>query len=110
MKVLKEFAVSSPEPEVYAHSVIEENGKPIIRVRGKSALMINSSMAKSAANAAKNTISGFSNYGLEQWGGAYIVDKETGDFMANPPHVKEGQDASVLPIRYEVKFKINATI
>lgn len=110
MKVLKEFAVETPEPEVYAHSIVEENGKPIVRVWGKSALHINSPMAKAAANAAKNAVTGFANYGLEQWGGAYVVDSTTGVFLPNPPFVKTGQDASKLPIRYEVKFKINATI
>lgn len=105
-----EFPKVEPEGVIYAVRCILEQGRPMLIVRSRSAEVINSPKAKAVANTAKQQLAAYANNGIEPWGGAYVVDATTGVFLPNPPHVKEGEDASKLNIRYERKFRLNPTL
>ena len=103
------FKVPDPEPAVYPLSCVREQGRPVIIVRGTSAVIINSPQAKQAAVRAQAHVPGYQGNGIEALGGAYCVDSNTGGFVKNPPMTKEGE---ALPehIRYERKFRLNPTL
>lgn len=103
------FKVPDPEPDLYPVACVREQGRPVIIVRGKDALRINSPQAKQAAAKAQAHVPGYQNNGMEPMGGAYCIDANTGKFLSDPPMVKEGQ---ALPdnVRYERKFRLNPTI
>ena len=107
--VIVKFKVQDPEPDMYPLACVREQGRPVILVRAKNALMINSSQAKRAAATAQVHVPGHQNNGLEPMGGAYCVEAESGEFLASPPMIKEGE---ALPdnIRYERKFRLNPSL
>lgn len=100
------FKVPTPEPDLYPFCCVREQGRALILVRGKNAILINSPQAKQAASRAQAHIPGYQNNGIEPLGGAYCVDVTTGKFMTEMPKLKEGDP---LPdnIRYERKFRLN---
>lgn len=107
--VIAKFKVPDPEPNLYPLMCVRENGRAVIVVRGRDAVTINSPQAKQAAAKAQAFVQGYQNNGIEPLGGAYCVDANSGEFMAHPPLVKEGQ---ALPdtVRYERKFRLNPTL
>lgn len=108
-EVLVKFKVPDPEPEVYPYSCIKENGRPVILIRATNALAINSPKAKQLATKAQAHVPGYQNSGMEQLGGAYCIDTQSGEFLQNPPHVKEGEPLPAV-MRYERKFRLNPTL
>ena len=108
--VVMEFPKVEPEAVIYAVRCVLEQGRPMLLVRSKSAELINSPKAKAVANVAKQQLAAYANNGIEPWGGAYVVDATTGVFLPNPPHVKTGEDASKLNIRFERKFRLNQSL
>lgn len=108
-ETIVKFKVPDPEPELYPLSCVRENGRPILIVRAKNALLINSPQAKQAAARAQVHVPGHQGNGLEPLGGAYCVDTDSGEFLAKPPHVKEGQ-ALPTNLRYERKFRLNPSL
>ena len=108
-EVIVRFKTPDPEPDMYPLACVREQGRPVLIVRAKNALLINSPQAKQAAAKAQVHVPGHQGNGLEPLGGAYCVDSETGQFLANPPMIKEGQ---ALPdnVRYERKFRLNPSL
>jgi hypothetical protein len=108
-EVIIKFKVPDPEPEMYPVSCIREQGRPVLIVRATNALAINSPRAKQIASKSQAHVPGYQNNGIEPLGGAYCVDAESGEFLQNPPQVKEG---STLPatLRYERKFRLNPSL
>lgn len=109
VETIATFKVPDPEPAIYPISCVREQGRPVIIIRGRDALIINSPQAKQAAVRAQAHVPGYQNNGIEALGGAYCVDAESGEFLKNPPLVKEGQDLPAS-VRYERKFRLNPSL
>jgi hypothetical protein len=109
MQMIKDY-VKQAGQNCYAHQCYQDDtGVIYITVRSHSALFINSEQAKRAAKQAQVTTPGYDQRGLEQWGGAYLFDLNTGKMNVEPIMMKEGESLPANLV-YERKYRLNPAL